>query len=128
MLCNNANARRCSYFELGLPVVSLINPCLAIFVFSVSSEEVRVYNKSEQSDEKNKQTNKQTKRKNKQTSTQNHHSLTRITILPFTCLLFVNQILNNDDRNCLLTRNFLLCRTVYFFGVYILNLLSYEMI
>ena len=128
MLCNNANARRCSYFELGLPVVSLINPCLAIFVFSVSSEEVRVYNKSEQSDEKNKQTNKQTKRKNKQTSTQNHHSLTRITILPFTCLLFVNLILNNDDRNCLLTRNFLLCRTVYFFGVYILNLLSYEMI
>ena len=66
MLCNNANARRCSYFELGLPVVSLINPCLAIFVFSVSSEEVRVYNKSEQSDEKNKQTNKRTKRKNKQ--------------------------------------------------------------
>ena len=66
MLCNNANARRCSYFELGLPVVSLINPCLAIFVFSVSSEEVRVYNKSEQSDEKNKQTNKQTKQKNKQ--------------------------------------------------------------
>ena len=77
----------------------IINPCLAIFVFSVSSEEVRVYNKSEQSDEKNKQTNKQTKRKNKQTSTQNHHSLTRITILPFTCLLFVNLILNNDDRN-----------------------------
>ena len=99
MLCNNANARRCSYFELGLPVVSLINPCLAIFVFSVSSEEVRVYNKSEQSDKKNKHTNKQTKRKNKQTSTQNHHSLTRITILPFTCLLFVNLILNNDDRN-----------------------------
>ena len=94
MLCNNANARRCSYFELGLPVVSLINPCLAIFVFSVSSEEVRVYNKSEQSDEKNKQTNKQTKRKNKQTSPQNHHSLTRIT-----SLLFVNLILNNDDRN-----------------------------
>ena len=124
MLCNNANARRCSYFELGLPVVSLINSYLAIFLFSVSSEEVRVYNKSEQSDEKNKQTT----RKNKQTSTQNHHSLTRITILPFTCLLFVNQILNNDDRNCLLTRNFLLCRTVYFFGVYILNLLSYEMI
>ena len=88
MLCNNANARRCSYFELGLPVVSLINPCLAICVFSVSSEEVRVYNKSEKSDEKN-----------KQTSTQNHHSLTRITILPFTCLLFVNLILNNDDRN-----------------------------
>ena len=98
MLWNNANARRCSYFELGLPVVSLINPCLAIFVFSKSSEEVRVYNKSEQSDEKNK-TNKQTKRKNTQTSTQNHYSLTRITILPFTCLLFVNLILNNDDCN-----------------------------
>ena len=68
MLCNNANARRCSYFELGLPVVSLINPCLAIFVFSVSSEEVRVYNKSEQSDEKNKQTNKQTNRPNEKTN------------------------------------------------------------
>ena len=51
MLCNNANARRCSYFELGLPVVSLINSYLAIFLFSVSSEEVRVYNKSEQFDE-----------------------------------------------------------------------------
>ena len=25
MLCNNADARRCSYFELGLPVISLIN-------------------------------------------------------------------------------------------------------
>ena len=62
MLCNNANARRCSYFELGLPVVSLINKYLAIFLFSVSSEEVRVYNKSEQFAEKkaNKQTNKQT--------------------------------------------------------------------
>ena len=68
MLCNNANARRCSYFELGLPVVSLINPCLAIFVFSVSSEEVRVYNKSEQSDEKNKQTNKLTDQTKKQTN------------------------------------------------------------
>ena len=64
MLCNNANARRCSYFELGLPVVSLINSYLAIFVFSVFSEEVRVYNKSEQFDEK---TNKQTKQRNKQT-------------------------------------------------------------
>ena len=62
MLCKNANARRCSYFELGLPVVSLINKYLAIFLFSVLSEEVRVYNKSEQFDEKkaNKQTNKQT--------------------------------------------------------------------
>ena len=101
MPCNNANARRCSYFELGLPVVSLINSYLAIFLVSVSSEKVRIYNKSEQFDEKkkSKQTNKQTKRKNKQTSTQNHHSLTRITILPFTCLLFVNLILNNDDRN-----------------------------
>ena len=64
MLCNNANARRCSYFELGLPVVSLINSYLAIFVFSVFSAEVRVYNKSEQFDEK---TNKQTKQRNKQT-------------------------------------------------------------
>ena len=87
MLRNNADVRQCSYFELGLPVVSLINSYLAIFLFSVFSEEVRVYNKSEQFDEKkSKQTNKQTKRKNKQTSTQNHHSLTRITILPFTCL------------------------------------------
>ena len=67
MLCNNANARWCSYFELGLPVVSLINPCLAIFVFSVSSEEVRVYNKSEQSDKK-KQTHKQTDQTKKQTN------------------------------------------------------------
>ena len=103
MLCNNANARRCSHFELGLPVVSLINSYLAIFLFSVSSEEVSVYNKSEQFDEKkkkkSKQTNKQTKRENQQISTPNHHSLTRITILTFTCLLFVNLILNNDDRN-----------------------------
>ena len=68
MLCNNANARRCSYFELGLPVVSLINSYLAIFLFSVSSEEVRVYNKSEQFDEKKKQTNKQTDQTKKQTN------------------------------------------------------------
>ena len=56
MLCNNANARRWSYFEIGLPVVSLTNSYLAIFLFSISSEEMRVYNKSEQFDKKNKQT------------------------------------------------------------------------
>ena len=65
MLRNNADARRCSYFELGLPVVSLINSYLAIFLFSVSSEEVRVYNKSEEFDEK---TNKQTNRPNEETN------------------------------------------------------------
>ena len=71
MLCNNANARRCSHFELGLPVVSLINSYLAIFLFSVSSEEVSVYNKSEQFDEKKKkkkQTNKQTDQTRKPTN------------------------------------------------------------
>ena len=67
MPCNNANARRCSYFELGLPVVSLINSYLAIFLFSVSSEKVRIYNKSEQFDEK-KKANKQTNRPNEKTN------------------------------------------------------------
>ena len=67
MLCNNANARRCSYFELGLPVVSLINSYLAIFLFSVLSEEVRVYNKSEQFDE---QTNTPNEKTNKHKKTQ----------------------------------------------------------
>ena len=28
MLCNNADARRCSYFELGLPVVEIVIICL----------------------------------------------------------------------------------------------------
>ena len=65
MLCNNANARRCSYFEIGLPVVSLINSYLAIFLFSVFSEEIRVYNKSEQFDKENKQTNRPNEKTNK---------------------------------------------------------------
>ena len=51
-------------------MVSLINSYLAIFLFSVSSEEVRVYNKSEQFDEK-KQTNKQTDQTKKQTNIKN---------------------------------------------------------
>ena len=65
MLSNNANVRRCSYFELGLPAVSLTNSYLAIFLFSVSSEEMRVYNKREQFDKK---TNKQTDQTKKQTT------------------------------------------------------------
>ena len=69
MSCNNANARRFFYFELGPPVVSLINSYSAIFLFSVSSEKVRIYNKSEQFDEKKKkQTNKQTDQTKKQTN------------------------------------------------------------
>ena len=68
MLCNNANARWCSYFQLGLPVVSLINSYLAIFLFSVFSEKVRVCNKSEQFDEK---TNKQTDQTKIQTNIKN---------------------------------------------------------
>ena len=45
---------------------------------------------------KKKQTNKQTDQTKKQT---NINPKSSITILPFTCLLFVNLILNNDDRN-----------------------------
>ena len=79
-------------------MVSLINSYLAIFLFSVSSEEVHVYNKSEQFDEKT-TTNKQTNKPNEKTNKHQPKTIIQSPILPFTCLLFVNLILNNDDRN-----------------------------
>ena len=62
MLCNNANARRCSYFELGLPVVSLINSYFRYPPRKCAST-TKASNLM-----KNKQTNKQTEQTKKQTN------------------------------------------------------------